>query len=173
MCGINGHCYSFAHGYPVFQQHVFNHLPIVLFCHSFQRSFNNIYMNLLLNFLFCFNGLCLSFCLYHTVLIYLALHYVLKSGNVIYLNLCFSFEDSSSSSEYFDYTWILKLHFSIFMKNAIGKWLTLYWLGRSLWVACLWLYGSQQTVENSWRDGNTRSPDLPPEKSVCRSRSNS
>ena len=36
-----------------------------------------------------------------------------------------------------------------------------------------WLCGSQQTVENSSRDGNTRPPDLPPEKSVCRSRSNS
>ena len=33
--------------------------------------------------------------------------------------------------------------------------------------------GSQQTVENSERDGNTRPPDLPPEKSVCMSRSNS
>ena len=32
---------------------------------------------------------------------------------------------------------------------------------------------SQQTVENSSRDGNTRPPDLPPEKSVHRSRSNS
>ena len=31
----------------------------------------------------------------------------------------------------------------------------------------------QQTVENFYRDGNTRPPDLPPEKSVCRSRSNS
>ena len=29
-----------------------------------------------------------------------------------------------------------------------------------------------KTVENSERDGNTRPPDLPPEKSVCRSRSN-
>ena len=35
------------------------------------------------------------------------------------------------------------------------------------------LCGAQQTVENSSRDGNTRSADLPPEKSVCRSRSNS
>ena len=33
--------------------------------------------------------------------------------------------------------------------------------------------GYQQTVENSSRDGNTRPPDLPLEKSVCRSRSNS
>ena len=33
--------------------------------------------------------------------------------------------------------------------------------------------GSQLTVENSERDGNTRPLDLPPEKSVCRSRSNS
>ena len=43
----------------------------------------------------------------------------------------------------------------------------LYWLCQSLWLC-----GSQQTVENSLRDGNTRPPDLPPEKSVCRSRSN-
>ena len=35
------------------------------------------------------------------------------------------------------------------------------------------LCGSQQTVENSSRDGNARLPDLPPEKSVCRSGSNS
>ena len=28
-------------------------------------------------------------------------------------------------------------------------------------------------VENSERDGNTRPPDLPPDKSVCRSRNNS
>ena len=31
----------------------------------------------------------------------------------------------------------------------------------------------QQTVENSSRGGNTRLPYLPPEKSVCRCRSNS
>ena len=35
------------------------------------------------------------------------------------------------------------------------------------------LCGSQQIVENSERDGSTRSPDLPLEKSVCRSGSNS
>ena len=29
------------------------------------------------------------------------------------------------------------------------------------------LCGSQKTVENSSRDGNTRPPYLPPEKSVC------
>ena len=34
-------------------------------------------------------------------------------------------------------------------------------------------WGSQQTVENSSRDGNTRPSDLPLEKSVCRSGSNS
>ena len=44
----------------------------------------------------------------------------------------------------------------------------LYWLYQSLWLC-----GSQSTVENSERDGNTRPPDLSPEKSVCRSRSNS
>ena len=36
----------------------------------------------------------------------------------------------------------------------------------------LWLCGSQQTVENSSRNGNTRPPDLPPKKSVFRSRRN-
>ena len=46
--------------------------------------------------------------------------------------------------------------------------LLLYWLCQSLWLC-----GSQQTVENSSRDGNTRPPDLPPEKSVCKLRSNS
>ena len=46
--------------------------------------------------------------------------------------------------------------------------LLLYWLCQSLWLC-----GSQQTVENSERDGNTRPPYLPPEKSVCRSRNNS
>ena len=30
----------------------------------------------------------------------------------------------------------------------------------------------RQTVENSWRDGNARPPYLPPEKPVCRTRSN-
>ena len=46
--------------------------------------------------------------------------------------------------------------------------LLLYWLCQNLWLC-----GSQQTMENSTRAGNTRPPDLPPEKSVCRSRSNS
>ena len=44
----------------------------------------------------------------------------------------------------------------------------LYWLCQNFWLC-----GSQQTVENSERDGNSRPPNLPPEKFVCRSRSNS
>ena len=43
-----------------------------------------------------------------------------------------------------------------------------YWLCERLWLC-----GSQQTVGNSSRDRNTRPPDLPPMKPVCRSRSNS
>ena len=35
------------------------------------------------------------------------------------------------------------------------------------------LCGSPQTVENSERDANSRPPDLPPEKTVCRSGSKS
>ena len=46
--------------------------------------------------------------------------------------------------------------------------LLLYWLCQSLWLCA-----SQQTVENSSRDGNTRPPDLALEKSVYRPRSNS
>ena len=37
----------------------------------------------------------------------------------------------------------------------------------------LWLCGSQLKVENSEREGNTRPPDLPLEKSICRSGSSS
>ena len=44
--------------------------------------------------------------------------------------------------------------------------LLLYWLCQSVWLC-----GSQQTVENSSKDGNTRPPDLSLEKSVCRSKS--
>ena len=44
----------------------------------------------------------------------------------------------------------------------------LYWPCQSLWLC-----GSQQTVENSERVGNTRPPDLPLWKLVCRSGSNS
>ena len=40
----------------------------------------------------------------------------------------------------------------------------LYWLCQSFWLC-----GSQSTAENSERDGNTRPPDLPLQKSVCRS----
>ena len=46
--------------------------------------------------------------------------------------------------------------------------LLLHWSCESLWLC-----GSQQTVENFSRDGNTRSPYLFPEKSVCESRINS
>ena len=44
----------------------------------------------------------------------------------------------------------------------------LYWLCQSLWLC-----GSQETVENSERDGNTRPPDQPLEKPIYRSGSNS
>ena len=46
--------------------------------------------------------------------------------------------------------------------------LLLYWICQTLWLC-----GSQQTVEKFLRDGNTRPPDLPLEKSVCTSRGNS
>ena len=64
------------------------------------------------------------------------------------------------------------------LPTSVGSWkkksvpekhlLLLYWLCQSLWLC-----GSQQTVENSERDRNTRQPDVPLEKSVHESRSNS
>ena len=61
-------------------------------------------------------------------------------------------------------SWIIKKSKRIPEKHLF----LLYWLCQSLWLC-----GSQQTVENSSRDRNTRPLYLPPEKSVCRSRSNS
>ena len=46
--------------------------------------------------------------------------------------------------------------------------LLLYWLCQSLWLC-----GSQQTVEKFWKRWEYQTTYLPPEKSVCRSRSNS
>ena len=46
--------------------------------------------------------------------------------------------------------------------------LLLHWLHHSMWLC-----GSQETVGNSSRDGSTRPPYVPPEKSVSRSWSNS
>ena len=58
--------------------------------------------------------------------------------------------------------WIIKKAREFHKKHL----LLLHWL-------CLWLCGSQKTVDNSSRDGNIRTPDLPPEKPVCSPRSNS
>ena len=59
--------------------------------------------------------------------------------------------------------WIIKKSIRASEKHLF----LLYWLCQSLW-----LYGPQQTVANSERDGNTRPPDPPLEKSVSRSESN-
>ena len=42
------------------------------------------------------------------------------------------------------------------------------WTTKLHWTTLKHLCGSQQTVENCERDGNTRPPHLPPEKPVCR-----
>ena len=67
--------------------------------------------------------------------------------------------------------WIIKKA-KEFQKNIyfclIDYLLLSYWLHQSLWLC-----GSQKTVENSSRDGNTTPCYLTPEKSVYRSRSNS
>ena len=63
---------------------------------------------------------------------------------------------------------ITNIHWIIEKARVPGKHLLLlHWLCQSLSLG-----GSQQTLENSSWDGNTRPPDLPLEKPVCRSRSN-
>ena len=65
--------------------------------------------------------------------------------------------------------WIIKRGREFWKKkHEVKQVLLLYWLCQNLWLC-----GSQQNVENPSRGGNTRPPDLPLEKSVCRSRSNS
>ena len=59
--------------------------------------------------------------------------------------------------------WIIKK----FERVAEKHLLLLYWLCQSL--GCV----NHNKLKNSSRDENTRPPDLPPEKSVCRSGSNS
>ena len=53
---------------------------------------------------------------------------------------------------------------SLQSKRVPEKYLLLvYWLRQRLWLC-----GPQQTLENSERDGNTRPPDLPLEKPICK-----
>ena len=73
-------------------------------------------------------------------------------------------EDRGTKDQIANIRWIIK-RAREFQKNDL---FLLYWLFQSLWLC-----GSQKTVENSERHGNTRSPDLPLEKPVCRSGSNS
>ena len=70
------------------------------------------------------------------------------------------------------HNWVTKHSTSHLMEILcdLSKWhlFLLCWLCQRLWLC-----GSQETVENSERDGNTRPPDMPLEKPVCRSGSNS
>ena len=64
---------------------------------------------------------------------------------------------------------IANIHWIIKSKRVPEKHLfLLYWICQSFWLC-----GSQWTVGNSEKDRNTRPPDLPLEKNICRSASNS
>ena len=54
------------------------------------------------------------------------------------------------------------------IEKAIEFQKNIYYIDHAKSLCC----GSQQTMENSSRDGNTRPPYLPTNKPVCRSRSN-
>ena len=69
-------------------------------------------------------------------------------------------KDRGTRDQIVNIHWIIKK-----AREFQEKHLLLYLLHQSLWLC-----RSQQTVENSSRDGNTRPPYLPHEKSVCRSR---
>ena len=58
------------------------------------------------------------------------------------------------------------------IKKAREFWKNIYFCFTD-YAKAFGLCGSQKTVENSSRDGNTRPPYLLPEKSVCKSRKNS
>ena len=73
-------------------------------------------------------------------------------------------KDRGSSDQIANIHWIIEKARELQEKRL----LLLHWLHQ-----VLWLCGSQQTVENSSRDGNTRPPYQPPEKPLCSSRSNS
>ena len=64
------------------------------------------------------------------------------------------------------FTWVREFLFLFWVSKAPG----IILLPTSSVQSLSWLCGSQQTLENSLRDGNTTPPDLPPEKSVCRSK---
>ena len=64
---------------------------------------------------------------------------------------------------------IVNIHWIIEKAREFQK--NIYFCFTDYAKACL--CGSPQTVDNSSPDGNTRPPDLPLEKSVCRSGSNS
>ena len=76
------------------------------------------------------------------------------------------------STELNDSEWLPTIHDCKEWSRFRHKLLKKQWYKKGLHQR-LWLCGSQQTVENSERDGNTRSPDLPLEKSLCGSGSNS
>ena len=73
-------------------------------------------------------------------------------------------KDRGTRDQIANIRWIIK-KVTEFQKKHL---LLLYWLCQSLSLC-----GSQETVENSERDGNTRPLNLPLEKCVCRSGSNS
>ena len=58
------------------------------------------------------------------------------------------------------------VRYLVFLFSQCGITVPLIW---KVSISTVWL----TTLENSSRDGNTRPPDPPPEKSMCRSRSNS
>ena len=61
----------------------------------------------------------------------------------------------------------------IFERQVLTVWVYVFYLCVFYWLRqSLWLCGSQQTVKNILRDGNTRLPYLSPKKAICRKRSN-
>ena len=64
---------------------------------------------------------------------------------------------------------IANIHWSIEKARAFQENIYFYFIDYAKAFDCV----DHNKLENSSRDRNTRPPDLPPEKSVCRSRSNS
>ena len=64
---------------------------------------------------------------------------------------------------------LANIHWIIEKPREFQKNIYLFFIDYAKSIDCV----DHNKLENSSRDGNTRPPDLPPEKSVCRSRSKS
>ena len=108
---------------PFSQHHLLKRLsfPIAYSCLLGQKLIDHMIMGLFLGSLFCFIDLCVYFCASgHTVLIIIALQYILKSGIVISLILFFFFKVVLAIWGLFCFHTNFRIVYYSYVKNALG-----------------------------------------------------